>query len=90
MSRRPEILSIHLCPICGTMAKRGERCICGARHNVRGWFEGEPPLEVVETTALLRGAVKKLARQDDETPEEWQVRVFDFVGYLLVKEEENP
>lgn len=82
MSLRPEILSIYLCPICGKMATKGAACACGARRNIRGWFEGEQPAEVEEATALLRSVVKMIPRQDGEGLEEWLARTFDLVGHI--------
>jgi hypothetical protein len=44
--------------------------------------EGEQPAEVMETLALLRGASKMIPRQGHETVQQWEARVFDFVGHL--------
>jgi hypothetical protein len=77
------VLSIRLCPVCGAAIDGGSRChACGAQRNIRGWVEGEQPLEVTETIALLRGTVKMIPRQEHETTQQWEARVFDFTGHL--------
>lgn len=87
MSHRPEVVSISFCPICGASAKeKGARCSgCGAPRNLQGWYSGEPKPEVVETLALIRSIPARLPRQEHETEEDWQRRVFDFVGHLYLE-----
>lgn len=83
MSCRPEILALHICPICGADPDGGPNCAaCGARRNAKGWVEGEQPAAVEEAVALLRSVVKMIPRQQSETPDQWLARVFDFTGHL--------